>query len=97
MKTITLQGEFEKFQNLTQATSKFDQDRLPYEVEIRVYVVDTNDNNYNGDETSDEDFMTMAENDGRVYTLDSFQYAFNFSEVNTDIDVIRFINVPKFD
>lgn len=97
MKTITLQGEFEKFQNLNQATSKFDQDRLPYEVEIRVYVVDTNDNNYNGDETSDEDFMTMAENDGRVYTLDGFQYTFNFCEVNTDIDVIRFINVPKFD
>ena len=97
MKTITLQGEFEKFQNLTQATSKFDQDRLPYEVETRVYVVDMNDNNYNGDETSDEDFMDMAEADGRAYSLDDFQYAFNFSEVNTEIDVIRFINVIKFD
>ena len=97
MKTITLQGEFQKFENLNQATRNFDQDRLPYEVETRVYVVDTNDNNYNGDETSDEDFMDMAEADGRVYSLDSFQNAFNFSEVNTDIDVIRFINVPKFD
>ena len=97
MKTITLQGEFQKFENLNQATSNFDQDRLPYEVETRVYVVNMDDNNYNGDETSDEDFMDMAEADGRAYSLDGFQYAFNFSEVDTDIDVIRFINVPKFD
>lgn len=94
MKTITIQGEFQKFENLNQATSNFDSDRLPYEVETRVYVVDIDDNNYNGDETSDEDFMDMAEADGRVYSLDGFQYAFNFGEVNTNIDVIRFITQP---
>ena len=63
-------------------------------VETRVYVVDIDDNNYNGDETSDEDFMDMAEADGRVYSLDGFQNAFNFGEVNTNIDVIRFITRP---
>ena len=94
MKTIILQGEFQKFENLNQATSNFDKDRLPYEVEIRVYVVNLNDNDFDGDNTTDEEFMTLAEENGRVYTLDGFQEAFNFEEINSGIDVIRFIAVP---
>ena len=96
MKTMTLQGEFQKFENLNQATSDFDKDRLPYEVETRVYVVDLNDNDFDGDNTTDEEFMTLAEENGRVYTLDGFQEAFNFEEINSSIDVIRFITVPLF-
>lgn len=96
MKTVSLQGEQQKFEYLYKAITLEDKDKdlIPYEVEIRVYVVDVDDNNYNGDETSDEDFMDMAEADGRVYSLDGFQYAFNFGEVNTNIDVIRFITQP---
>ena len=96
MKTILLEGEQQKFEYLYKAITLDDKDKnlIPYEVEIRVYVVDVDDNNYNGDETSDEDFMTMAEADGRVYSLDGFQNAFNFGEVNTNIDFIRFITQP---
>ena len=96
MKTILLEGEQQKFEYLYKAITLEDKDKdlVPYEVEIRVYVVDVDDNNYNGDETSDEDFMTMAEADGRVYSLDGFQNAFNFGEVNTNTDVIRFITQP---
>jgi len=93
MKTLTLQGEFQKFENLNQATSKFDQDRLPYEVETRVYVVDSEEDEYEPT-MNDEDFMTLAEQGGRVYTLPTFQEAFNFGDVNTFTDVIRFISVP---
>ena len=96
MKTILLEGEQQKFEYLYKAITLEDKDKdlVPYEVEIRVYVVDVDDNNYNGDETSDEDFMTMAEAYGRVYSLDGFQYAFNFGEVITNTDVIRFITQP---
>ncbi len=38
--------------------------------------------------------MELAENCGRVYTLPTFQEAFNFGDVNTFTDVIRIINVP---
>jgi hypothetical protein len=45
---------------------------------------------------NDEDFMTLSEQGGRVYTLSTFQEAFNYGDVNTFTDVIRFISVPIF-
>lgn len=95
MKTITLQGEFQKFENLNQATSKFDADRLPYEVETRVYVLESDFEN-SENKLTDEEFATLAEKIGRVYTLQGFQYAFNMEEINSSIDVIRFINQPLY-
>jgi hypothetical protein len=106
MKTITLQGEVQKFDNLFQASSNFDEDRLPYEVEIRAYVVenvdsiglmsDTLSKDKHYSELTDEEFMTVAEEDGRVYTLDGFQEAFNLEEINSAIDIVRLISVPVF-
>ncbi|WGK93818.1 MULTISPECIES: hypothetical protein [Flavobacterium] len=96
MKTITLQGEFQKFENLNQATSKFDKNRLPYEVETRIYVLDTADFGEQEKHYSDltnEEFQSLAEEQGRVYTLEGFQEAFNLGEINSSIDFIRFINV----
>jgi hypothetical protein len=93
MKTVTLQGEFQKFETLNQATSKFDKNRLPYEVETRVYVVDSNFSDCFANELPDNEFIELAEEQGRVYTLDVFQEAFNLAEINSSIDVIRFINV----
>ena len=85
MKTITLQGTEERISKV-QLNS----------VETRVYVVDSGEDEY--DPTmNDEDFMTLAEQGGRVYTLPTFQEAFNFGDVNAFTDVIRFINVIKFD
>ena len=95
MKTITLQGEFQKFENLNQATNNFDTDRLPYEVEIRVYAIDTfNLQKQDWSNLTNEEFMTLAEEEGNVYTLEGFQEAFNLEEINSSIDVIRFITVP---
>jgi hypothetical protein len=93
MKTITLQGEFQKFENLNQATSNFDKNRLPYEVETRVYIVDSNFSDCFVNELPDNEFIELAEEQGRVYTLEGFQEAFNLAEINSSIDVIRFINV----
>jgi hypothetical protein len=68
-------------------------------VEIRVYVVDTD--NYEFDTSpktwDDEKFMNEAEIQGKVYTLQGFQEAFNLEEITSAIDVIRIINVPFFD
>ena len=97
MKTITLEGEFQKFENLTQATSKFDEDRLPYEVETRAYVVDTNFSDCFANDLSDDEFIELAEEQGRVYTIQGFQEAFNLQEINSSIDTIRFINIKKHD
>lgn len=93
MKTITLQGEFQKFENLNQATSKFDKNRLPYEVETRIYVLEPDGEFNSADELSNDEFQTLAEEQGRVYTLEGFQEAFNLAEINSSIDFIRFINV----
>ena len=65
--------------------------------ELRVYVIDvdviTEETYY--DDLSDEQFMDIAEENGRVYTLPNFQEAFNEGYVNTAIDVIRIIEVPS--
>lgn len=100
MKTIILQGEKEKFDNLFQASSKFDEDRLPYEVETRVYLVDVTlteegvtDDDYL---IEDEYFMNEAERQGTVFTLTGFQSQFNDDvfKINNNTHYIRFINVP---
>ena len=91
MKTIQFTGTVEQVDDLTQNLSD---NHLDLTTETRVYVVDMDDNNFDGDNTTDEEFMTLAEENGRVYTLDGFQEAFNFEEINSSIDVIRFITVP---
>lgn len=63
-------------------------------METRVYVLDTEEFETR---ITDEEFMELAECCGRVYTLSTFQEAFNYGDVNTFTDVIRFINTPKFD
>ena len=95
MKTIQFTGE----EKHIEAISNFHKNtwintNTLQKTEIRVYVVNVNDNDFDGDNTTDNEFMTLAENNGRVYTLDGFQEAFNFEEINSGIDVIRFINVP---
>lgn len=99
MKTITLQGEFQKFENLNQAISKFDEDRLPYKVETRVYVVriyGLSDNIYDTETLSNEEFMTESEKQGLVYTLQGFETAVNKEGLYLNASYIRFISVPLF-
>ena len=63
--------------------------------EIRVYLIDTDlllaDINYS--ELTDEEFMEEAEEQGGVYSLQGFQNAFNYSDINANAEVIRFITI----
>jgi hypothetical protein len=96
MKTITLQGTEEQIEYLGIVLNNFAVDtKLPKAVETRVYVVDSDDNRYS-DDMSDDLFMDLAEEQGTVYTLPTFQEAFNYGDVNTFTDVIRFINQPLY-
>lgn len=94
MKTIQFTGIQDKIDNLHLALGISDND-MPQQSETRVYVVDSEEDEYEPT-MNDEDFMTLAEQGGRVYTLPTFQEAFNFGDVNTFTDIIRFINVIKF-
>lgn len=42
---------------------------------------------------TDEIFMQLAEERGTVYSLKGFELAFNYEELNTSTDKIRFIEV----
>ncbi len=64
---------------------------------IKVCVIDVSDGNYdtNPREWTDEEFLNTAKADGRVYTLQYFEDAFNFaphSAVSTEDNIIRFIS-----
>lgn len=93
MKTIQFTGTVNQIDDLTQNLTN---EHLDYMTETRVYIVDVD--NYEFDESpkqwSDEKFMSEAEIQGNVYSLQGFQNAFNNEEISTAIDVIRFINVP---
>jgi hypothetical protein len=95
MNTIIFQGTEEQISKVQLNSYAFPTEELPKLVEIRVYVVDSEEDGYEPT-MNDEDFMTLSEQGGRVYTLPTFQEAFNYGDVNTFTDVIRFISVPLF-
>ena len=70
------------------------------DMETRVYVydVEATDENFELipiEDITDEEFMEEAEKQGRVYTLKGFEKALNETgEINTNTDIIRFIQVP---
>lgn len=68
-------------------------------METRVYIINVENFEFHTHPPSwdDEKFMVEAEKQGSVYSLEGFQKAFNSQDVNTVIDVIRFINVPLQD
>ena len=95
MNTIIFQGTEEQISKVQLNSYAFPTEELPKLVEIRVYVLETS----KYDQAllwKNKMFMRIAEEDGRVYTLEGFQRAFNEEEINTSIDVIRFIPVPFF-
>ena len=97
MKTIQFTGTQNKIDNVHLALGISDND-MPQQSETRVYVIDTfNVRGINWNDLTDEEFINLAEEDGNIYTLQGFQEAFNSQDINTEIDVIRFINVIKFD
>ena len=71
--------------------------QLKQNSETRVYVVDLGDARVDDVDVqglTNEEFQFEAEEQGRVYTLDGFAEAFNSEEINSNTDVIRFIEVP---
>ncbi len=98
MKTIIIQGENHKFDNMNQAMSNLDSGRLPYEVEIRVYIVNPSlTSNTDDDYLIDDDlFMDEAERQGTVFTLDEFVRQFNDDEISisNSTHYIRTFTVP---
>ena len=97
MKSVQFTGTQNKIDNLHLALGISDND-MPQQSETRVYVIDTfNVRERNWNDLTDEEFINLAEEDGNIYTLQGFQEAFNSQDINTEIDVIRFINVIKFD
>ena len=92
MVTVTLKGTQKQFEHLYKAITIEDKDKelIPQEVETRVYVIEGR----KALNLNDEDFMDLAEEGGRVYTLQGFQKAFNSDEIRSYLDVIRIINVP---
>lgn len=72
----------------------------PYPTEVRVYVVNIAEcDNKFVPHCDNEEFIAEAERQekissySRVYTLDSFQSAFNDEKINSSRDYIRFIEV----
>lgn len=57
-------------------------------MEKRVYVIDTTNLEKGFVEMSKEEFMDESEKQGRVYSLEGFQRAFNEEEVNVATDII---------
>ncbi len=101
MKTIQFTGTEHKIDNLHLALGISDNE-MPQQSETRIYVLESaqfdtllSDEQFENLVT-DEDFVTLAEEQGRVYTLQGFQEAFNLEEINSTIDVIRFINQPIY-
>ena len=98
MKTIQFTGTEHKIENLHLALGISDND-MPQQSETRVYVVNQEDSEKAIKDLTDEEFIGIAEQWGRVYSLKGFQEIFNDQkdEVSHSEDFIRFINVIKFD
>ena len=94
MKTISFKGTENQLKNLGLALHISD-NSLPREVEILVYVMSILLKYDQGEleDATDEEFKALAEEEGRVYTLEDFQEAFALNEVTPNVDIIRFISV----
>ena len=96
MKTIQFTATVDQIDDLTQNLTD---NYLDLMTETRVYVVNQQDTTRKVEKLTDEKFMEIAEQWGRVYSLQGFQETFNSQkdEVSHSEDFIRFINVPNFE
>ena len=61
--------------------------------ELRIYVVNVDTLEEQTGLITDDVFIELAEKQGTVYSLKGFELAFNYQELNTSTDIIRFIEV----
>ena len=96
MKTIQFTGTDYEIDNLEFALAEND---LKLKSETRVYVLDTQDISIDKgfEELTEEEWIEECERQGRVYSLQGFARAFNEEEISTAIDVVKIINIIKFD
>jgi len=72
-----------KLQQLKQET--------PTKKELRVYVIDITKTEIIGMETTDKKFMSVAEEQGTVYSIEGFEKAFNYDDLNQTNCLIKII------
>ena len=65
--------------------------------EIRVYALNCQDISIDKgfEEMTLEEWINESERQGRVYSLEGFQRAFNEEELNTSVDLIRIITIEN--
>ena len=96
MKTIQFTGEDYKIENLHLALGISD-NTMPQQTETRVFVVNVDETELDVIQLNKDEFCSLAEQQGSVYTLEGFQKDFNKGFINAMTDEIRFYNVLKFD
>jgi hypothetical protein len=92
-----LMNKYDLYQSDDEVGEALNELETAVNTETRVYVVDLGDARVDDVDVqglTDEEFQFEAEEQGRVYTLDGFSEAFNFEDINSNTDVIRFIEVP---
>mgnify|MGYP003426866353 CR=1 FL=1 len=92
MKTIQFTGTEEQIEELDgRLFPKHDK----LKSEIRVYVVNTGIWSFDEDPFTWEDdrFIDEAEMQGKIYTLENFQKAFNKKYIDSETEYVRFISV----
>jgi hypothetical protein len=92
-----LMNKYDLYQSDDEVGEALNELETAVNTETRVYVVDLGDARVDDVDLqglTDEEFQFEAEEQGRVYTLDGFSEAFNFEDINSNTDVIRFIEVP---
>ena len=65
------------------------------ETELRFYVLNTEDisSGKSFKEITEDEWVEECERQGRVYSTESFQKAFNKEEINTSTDVLKILTV----
>lgn len=98
MKTIQFTGTEDKIDNLHLALGISDND-MPQQSETIVCVIPIllEYDEVDLKDASDLEFYELAKQDGRIYNLKDFEEAFSLNQVTPFVDIIRFINVIKFD
>lgn len=92
-----LMNKYDLYQSDDEVGEALNELETAVNTETRVYVVDLGDARVDDVDVqglTNEEFQFEAEEQGRVYTLDGFSEAFNSEDINSNTDVIRFIEVP---
>lgn len=94
MKTIQFTATVNQIDDLTQNLTD---EYLDLMTETRVFVVNVDETELDVIQLNEDEFCSLAEQQGTVYTLEGFQKDFNKGFINAMTDEIRFYNVLKFD